>query len=118
MTLLGKHTFGEIDGTRVTFVEKATSQERVDFLKVLLEINGYKTLIQENPPKKEENPTTYTIGVTDMSFNPTIAVYQRMLKTKEGVRVTPDYWNQVEVDNELRPDYYTRKPEIKTDISD
>ena len=37
MTLLkGKHLFGEIEGVRVTFVQKDASQERVAFLKKLL----------------------------------------------------------------------------------
>jgi hypothetical protein len=118
MTLLGKHTFGVIDDNRVTFIEKATTRARVDFLQELLQVNGFKTLIQENIPKKEEDPITYTIGVTDMSFNPTIAVYQRMLKTGDGHRVTPDYWNQVDTENELRPEYYDRKPTVKSDTSD
>lgn len=39
MTLAGKHTFGEIDGTRVTFVEKKIGQERIDFLTELLEFD-------------------------------------------------------------------------------
>jgi hypothetical protein len=34
------------------------------------------------------------LGVTDIVFNPVIAVYQRSLKTKAGNKVTPAYWNQ------------------------
>ena len=29
-----------------------------------------------------------------MVLNPVIAVYQRILKTPEGKKITADYWNQ------------------------
>ena len=97
MTLLkGKHIieeFGE-ELVRGTVVEKGINQERIDFLKELLEFNGLEVMVKEDKKKTEEDPTTFTIGVTDIVFNPVIAVYQRLLKNKEGNRVTPDYWNQ------------------------
>jgi hypothetical protein len=37
----------------------------------------------------------YRIGVTDIVFNPVIAVYERHLKSKTGNRVTPAYWLQL-----------------------
>jgi hypothetical protein len=114
MALVGKHTFGEIDGTRVTFIEKGVGQERKDFLQGLLEHNGFTVLISEIPPKKEEDTITFTVGVTDMSFNPTIAVYQRKLRTPDGKRVNPDFWNQVEGESGVNPDYYNRKPIAST----
>ena len=117
MALTGKHTFGEIEGTRVTFIEKAIDKSRLDFFVELLQHNGFQTLVQENPPKKEEDVLKYTLGVTDMSFNPTIAVYQRKLKTKEGIRVTPDYWNQVSEADSSNPQYYRRRPEPNTEPS-
>ena len=36
MDLSGKHLFGSIEDTRVTFIEKKIEKERIDFLKQLL----------------------------------------------------------------------------------
>lgn len=94
MSLEGKHLFGELNGTRVTFVEKKIDEDRKNFLKKLLEHNGFEVLIQEHPPKKEEEPTLYTVGVTDMVFNPTIYIFERKLKTFDDKKVTQDYWLQ------------------------
>ena len=89
--------FGNIEDTRVTFVEKGVTEGRSVFLKKLLEHNGFEVLIQEDK-KKEEEPQRYTVGVTDMVFNPTIWVFERKLKTFDGHKVTQDYWNQVSED--------------------
>jgi hypothetical protein len=70
-TLSGKHQFGELDEKRVTFVEKGISKERADFLQSLLKHNGFEVLIAEDKKKTEDDPTFYTVGVTDMVFNPT-----------------------------------------------
>lgn len=92
--LKGKHKIKEIDEVRCTIVEKNASKERVSFLKELLEFNGYEVKYQEEKRKDENDPITYIIGVTDMVLNPVIAVYQRILKTPEGKKITADYWNQ------------------------
>lgn len=94
MALEGKHSFGSIGDTRVTFVEKKISEERKDFLKKLLEFNGFEVVLEEEKRKKEDDPLLFTIGVTDLIFNPTIWVFERRLKTFDGRKVTPDYWNQ------------------------
>ncbi|MEZ4908953.1 MAG: hypothetical protein R2771_15235 [Saprospiraceae bacterium] len=94
MAFAGKHQFGEISDTRVTIVEKAISNERVDFLKDLLEFNGFTVLVEQNKKKNEEDPDTFDLGVTDIVFNPTIWVYDRKLKTRDGRIVSPDYWLQ------------------------
>ena len=94
MGLSGKHTFGSIGETRVTFVEKGVNENRRDFLKGLLEHNGFEVLIDEDKRKTEDDPQLYTVAVTDMVFNPTIWVFERKLKTFDGHRVTQDYWNQ------------------------
>ena len=94
MALAGKHMFGSIDETRVTFVEKGVNNDRKDFLKKLLEHNGFEVIIQEAKKKAEEDPQLYTVAVTDMVFNPTIWVYQRKLLTLDGHRVTMGYWEQ------------------------
>jgi len=94
MALSGKHTFGSIGETRVTFVEKGVNEDRRDFLKKLLEHNSFEVIIDEDKKKTEEDPQLYTVAVTDMVFNPTIWVFERKLKTFDGHKVTQDYWNQ------------------------
>lgn len=94
MALRGKHLFGSIEDKRVTFVEKKIGENRKDFLKKLLEHNGFEVVIQEEKRPSEEEPQLYTVAVTDMVFNPTIWVFQRKLKTFDGRKVTQDYWNQ------------------------
>jgi len=104
MALTGKHLFGSIGDTRVTFVEKKIHEDRKNFLKDLLELNGFEVVIQEEKRKSDEEPQLYTIGVTDMTFNPTVWVFERRLKTKDGHKVTQDYWNQVGTDT--NPHYW------------
>ena len=41
-------------------------------------------------------PETFTIGVTDLTFNPVNGVYNRQLNTPDGRTVTPWYWKQKE----------------------
>lgn len=87
----GKHTVSEIDGVRCTIVETEASAERMEFLKDLLEFNSLEVKVLAN---KDTDPVNYTLGVTDLVFNPIIAVYERILKTKDGHRVSPAYWGQ------------------------
>ena len=88
MALKAKHIVEEIAGTRCTIVEKGATKERVDFLQKLLEFNKFEVLTVEDAN------ALFTIGVTDLVFNPVIAVYEMSLKTADGKRVSPDYWNQ------------------------
>jgi len=105
MSLAGKHMFGAIGEQRVTFVEKKIDEDRLEFLKKLLEFNGFEVLIQEEKRKSEEEPQLYTIGVTDMVFNPTVYVFQRRLKTLDGKHiVNQEYWNQISED--AKPQYW------------
>lgn len=104
MSLSGKHTFGSIGDTRVTFVEKNVDENRKNFLKELLEHNGLEVIIDEEKRKTEEEPQLYTVAVTNMVFNPTIWVFERKLKTLDGRKVTQDYWNQVSDDT--NPHYW------------
>lgn len=94
MSLEGKHSFGSIGEARVTFVEKNVAENRKDFLKKLLEHNGFEVVLEEIEKKSEEEPQLYTVAVTDMVFNPTIWVYERKLRTLDGHKVTPAYWEQ------------------------
>ena len=104
MALAGKHSFGSIGETRVTFVEKKVDENRRDFLKKLLEHNGFEVIIEEEKRKTEEEPQLYSVAVTDMVFNPTIWVYERKMKTFDGHKVTPDYWEQRS--KETNPQYW------------
>lgn len=114
MALNANYTFEELDGTKCSIIEKNCSASRVEFLKKLLEFNGFTVVVVNSPPPKtaakpvvpagaeapvETAPpasTTFTIGVTDLTFNPVNGVYNRQLKTPDGHFVTPRYWNQQE----------------------
>jgi len=105
MELAGKHTFGSIGETRVTFIEKKIEKSRLDFLKELLDFNGFETVVDELKRKTEEDPQLYNLGVTDMTFNPTIWVFERKLKTLDGKHaVTLNYWKQLTTDT--NPSYW------------
>jgi hypothetical protein len=65
------------------------------------------------PPPVEEPappppPDTYTVGVTDLTFSPTNAVFNRELKTIEGEVVTSDYWKQREAASKV-DEWYWKK---------
>lgn len=106
----GKRVIKEFNEVRCSLVEKGISMERVEYLKKLLEYNGFEVLFDEDPPKPPDVETgetpivTYSIGVTDVTFNPVIKVYNRELKTLDGHKVTADYWNQKTQDTE--PNYW------------
>jgi hypothetical protein len=97
----GKHIVEEINGIRCTIVEKGVDSGRIAFLKDLLEFNKFEVNVQEDKRENEEVPVTYTIGVTDLIFNPVTADYEMSLKTRDGKKVSPAYWNQytTEIDN-------------------
>ncbi|MBP9103393.1 MAG: hypothetical protein KBF82_05975 [Chitinophagaceae bacterium] len=116
MALNKNHEFEDLDGVRCGIVEKNVTPERVAFLKELLEFNKYSVVTVPSPPPKvapapkpkegEEivepapapppAPETFTVGVTDYTFNPINAIFGRMLKTKNGHIVTLAYWEQKE----------------------
>lgn len=87
-----KHNIIEISGTRCSLVEKGVSEERMKFLKELLEVNKYVVKVLEE--KAESGEITYTLGVTDILFNPVMAIYERSLKSQDGFKITPAYWEQ------------------------
>ncbi len=94
MAIPAKHVFKTINDQLCTIVEKGVGQDRVDFLKTLLEHNGYEVVVAADKKKKEEDPDLFTIAVTDLTFNPVTAVFGRELKTLDGRKVTADYWEQ------------------------
>jgi hypothetical protein len=101
-----KHIIGEIDGIRCTIVETGATLERVAFLTDLLSFNNLevKDMKETSETPGEEK---YTIGVTDVIFNPVFAVYERQLKIREGGVVTPGYWKQE--CTECDPRYWMRR---------
>jgi len=90
----GKHIIAEIDGIRCTIVDDKANQQRVAFLTDLLSFNKQVVKVMENLKKTEDEPTSFTVGVTDVTFNPVIAVYEKTLYSRQGRVVTPQYWNQ------------------------
>jgi hypothetical protein len=85
-----KPNIGEIDCVRCVIIESGISPERMCFLKDLLEFNNYEVIID----KGKTDDSKYMIGVTNITFNPVYAIYERQLKTKEGHKVSPAYWKQ------------------------
>ncbi|MEO8108863.1 MAG: hypothetical protein ABI594_02470 [Ginsengibacter sp.] len=129
MAINKNHQFEELDGVKCGIVEKNVAPERVAFLKSLLELNGYTVVSVPSPlpkaapvsvPKEgetappgvppETTPETFTVGVTDYTFNPINAIFGRLLKTENGHIVTLAYWHQEEsVSHDEIPYYETGK---------
>ena len=115
MAINKNHEFEELDGVKCGIVEKNVKPERVAFLKMLLEYNGFTVVavpspapkVAAPPPPKEGEvavavpppppaPETFTVGVTDYTFNPINAIFGRLLKTPDGHIITLAYWQQKE----------------------
>jgi hypothetical protein len=135
MAINKNHEFEDLDGIKCAIVEKNASKERVAFLKQLLEYNRYAVIIVPTPPLKvapspkpvEPKPEgaapealpapeitpppveTFTVGVTDVTFNPTNAIFGRLLKTKDGHVVTLAYWEQKESVSHDEIPYFDQK---------
>jgi hypothetical protein len=109
-----KHIIGEIDGIRCTIVETGATLERVAFLSDLLGFNNLevKEMLELTEIPGEE--PKYTIGVTDLVFNPVFAVYEKQLRNREGTFVTPGYWKQE--CTECDPRYWIRRKGARTTL--
>ena len=113
MAINKNHEFEDLDNIKCSIVEKNVSPERVEFLKDLLTFNKYEVVVVPSPAPKAAvaapitegetaptpasttaAPTTFTLGVTDLRFNPTNAVFGRSLHTTDGHVVTLAYWSQ------------------------
>lgn len=103
----GKHVEKDVDGVRCKIVETDLSEERVKFLTEILEFNGFEVKVEEGKKKKPEDPTTFVLGVTDIVFNPVLAVYRMTLKLPNGHFVSPAYWKQVSKETKIH--YYEEK---------
>ncbi|MEO5683671.1 MAG: hypothetical protein ABIQ88_13570 [Chitinophagaceae bacterium] len=112
MAINKNHEFEDMDGVKCAIVEKNVAQQRVDFLKQLLEHNGYAVIVVASPPPKAvpapvaapatdippppAAAATFTVGVTDVMFNATNAIFGRLLRSSDGHVVTLAYWQQKE----------------------
>lgn len=107
----GKHITQEIAGVYCTLVESGITAGRCNFLKGILEFNGFDVKMEEKPGT-EEQTATCTIGVTDLVFNPVIAIYEQSLNRPGGGKVSPRYWEQQpEVDSLPYFDYREKNPD-------
>ena len=61
------------------------------------------------PPPPPPLPETFTVGVTDMMFNPINAIFGRLLHTPDGHVVTAAYWHQQEKTSHDEIPYYEHK---------
>jgi len=126
MAINKNHEFEDLDSIKCAIVEKNASPERVAFLKKILELNKYQVVVVDSPAPKAAPaapvaaapvtegeapaptpavpaapiappaPTTFTIGVTDLCFNATNAIFGRQLKTADGHIVSLAYWQEKE----------------------
>jgi hypothetical protein len=132
MAINKNHEFEELGGVKCAIVEKNASKERAAFLKDLLEYNDFEVVIVASPPPKAAPPPkpapvaegtepqpepppappppeTVSVGVTNLAFNPTNAIFGRLLKTKDGHIVTQAYWYQKDpISHDYIP-YYEQK---------
>jgi len=121
MAINQNHLFDDLDGVKCAIVEKNCKPERVEFLKKLLLFNRYTVVVAKSPPAKAAAPATpdappppappetYTVGVTDVTFNVTNAIFGRLLHTPDGHVVTPKYWQQKENVAHDEIPYYEKK---------
>jgi hypothetical protein len=126
MAINKNHEFEDLDGTKCAIVEKNVSKERIEFLKKILEYNHYTVVVVPTPapkpvppksapvaasataattestppptpqPAPPPPPETFTVGVTDVTFNPINAIFGRLLKAPHGHIITLAYWQQKE----------------------
>lgn len=133
MAINKNHEFEDLENIKCSVVEKNVPKERVAFLKQLLEFNGYTVLVVLSPPAKAapapkpvegeneivETPTvakieTYTVGVTDVMFNATNAIFGRFLKTNTGHIITLAYWQQKEQESTDNIPYFANDENIQS----
>jgi hypothetical protein len=117
MAINKNHEFEELNGVKCGIVEKNVPPARVEFLKNILEFNGYTVVTVPSPPPKTAAapvvatetgaeaqpvvpspaaPETFTVGVTDYTFNPINAIFGRLLHAPGGHVVTLAFWRQEE----------------------
>ena len=85
----GKHNVEEVNGKRCSIVETGVNENRMKFLKNLLESNKYTVEVENG------GENGYKVAVTDLLFNPVIDVYKRRIFTSDGDVVDYHYWFQL-----------------------
>ena len=145
MALNPNHTFEDLGEVKCSIVEKNSTPERVDFIKKLLEFNGFTVVVVKSPPPKAAKPAappkpaspppadgaapeaaapapppppaapapppppdTFTVGVTDLTFSPINAVFNRELNMPDGTIVTSAYWKQQEAAPKVDEWYWSK----------
>jgi hypothetical protein len=124
MAINKNHEFEELNGVKCGIVERNVKPERLAFLKELLEFNGYTVVALPTPPPKAPAPPkegetttaqaappaeTFTVGVTDYTFNWVNAIFGRQLKTRDGRVATLAYWRQKESESHDEVPYYEKE---------
>jgi hypothetical protein len=59
-----------------------------------------------SPPAAPPPPETFTVGVTDVMFNPINAIFGRLLRTPDGHTVTLAYWQQKDAESHDETPYF------------
>lgn len=125
MAINKNHEFEELNGVKCGIVEKNVKPERAGFLKNILEFNGFTVVMVPSPPPKAAPapkpvegeapvaapepppvPETFTLGVTDYTFNTINAIFGRLLKSPDGHYITLAYWKQETGVNDDEIPYY------------
>lgn len=145
MAINQNHLFEELNGVKCAIVEKNAGSARVEFLRKILEYNGFGVVVVVTPPPKAAAvpgaapgaagaggaigasgasgagdgsagavdvvapapaPETFTVGVTDVTFNPVNAIFGRLLKAPGGHIVTLAYWQQKENEPDDEKPYF------------
>ncbi len=123
MAINKNHEFEELNGVKCGIVERNVTPSRLSFIKEILEANGFTVIAQPTPPPKAAAapapkegeplppppppaPETFTVGVTDYTFNTINAIFGRLLKTKDGHVVTLAYWQQTDLVSHDEKPYY------------
>jgi hypothetical protein len=133
MAINQNHLFEELNGVKCAIVEKNVLPARVEFLRGILEYNRYTVVVVPSPPPKAAAgvpaggvaagaggaageaaagaaappaPETFTVGVTDVTFNAVNAVFGRLLKAPGGHVVTLAYWQQKEKESHDEVPYF------------
>ena len=127
MAINKNHEFEELDGVKCGIVEKNVPAERAAFITKLLEYNHFTVVVVPSPPPKvaataavkadeaaenpvtsiiTDTPATFTVGVTDYTFNTINAIFGRLLHTPDGHVVTLAYWHQQESVSHEEIPYY------------
>ena len=126
MAINQNHVSEDLNGVKCAVVEKNVSRERADFLQQLLMFNKYHVEVATTPipkalppkplaegeqpsPPPPPTPESFTVGVTDMMFNPINAIFGRILHAPDGHVVTQAYWYQKEKASHDEIPYYERK---------